>query len=100
MATAEVSLDLFLFLLTAATREGSIIVVVVVVVCSDVRSAAGQQAESAHVPHVRGSGERHHRAAVAGAHQRVPAETQAVPSQVRRSPDRLLLGAVCRTLLR
>lgn len=31
MATAEVSLDLFLFLQTAATREGSIVVVVVVV---------------------------------------------------------------------
>lgn len=61
------------FLPTAATTEGSI--VVVFVPCSVVRSAAGQHAEPTHLPHVRGSAERHQRAAVAGSHQRLPAKT-------------------------
>ncbi|CAG08560.1 unnamed protein product, partial [Tetraodon nigroviridis] len=68
--------------------------------CSNLRPAVGQHPESAGIPNVWGQRERHHRAAVAGRHQRVPGPSQAPLLQVWRRSDRLLLDPDRGSLLR
>lgn len=67
--------------------------------CSNLWPAVGQHPESPGVPYVRGQRERHHWAAVAGGHQRLPAPSQAALFQVWRSPDWFLLDSDCSSLL-
>lgn len=67
---------------------------------SNMWPAFRQHPESPDVPHVRRQGERHHWAAVAGRHQRLPAPVQKALPPLWRSPHQLLLGPVCGALLR